>query len=205
MKSDLVLSRWFSCQHFIRFNMVGSRIVADYAMRSSMSVLPALFKLTQAVFDIFLDGMNFIALCLRPRAALAAEILFLRKNVSAGKKGNHFRRFAGAASFLPFGSTSRDAVKTLHQILNFSFQLDSLCGKSARRQFGISLCRRSTTQHSRTCSVSGFPGFHNRIEWSCDHNRTSDVTLFALHLTVHVRVEDGGGLSDCESISVRRI
>jgi len=73
MKSDLVLSRWFSCQHLIRFNMVGSRIVADYAMLSSMSVLPALFKLTHAVFDVFLDGMNFIALCLRPRAALAAE------------------------------------------------------------------------------------------------------------------------------------
>jgi putative transposase len=61
--------------------MVGSRIVADYAMLASMSVLPALFKLTHAVFDVFLDGMNFIALCLRPRAALAAEILFLRKQL----------------------------------------------------------------------------------------------------------------------------
>src|SRR5262249_8567997 len=59
----------------------GSRIVTDYAMLSSMSVLPALFKLTHAVFSVFLDGMNFIALCLRPRAALAAEILFLRKQL----------------------------------------------------------------------------------------------------------------------------
>jgi len=56
-------------------------MVADYAMLSSMSVLPALFKLTHAIFDVFLDGMNFIALCLRPRAALAAEILFLRKQL----------------------------------------------------------------------------------------------------------------------------
>jgi len=38
-------------------------------------------KLVHAVFDVVIDVMTFIALSLRPRAALAAEILFLRKQL----------------------------------------------------------------------------------------------------------------------------
>ena len=81
MKSDLVLSRGSPANTSSASIWWATRMVADYAMLSSMSVLPALFKLTHAIFDVFLDGMNFIALCLRPRAALAAEILFLRKQL----------------------------------------------------------------------------------------------------------------------------
>ena len=47
-----------------------------------MPVLLALFSLVQIVFDLFVDVTTFVALCLRPRAALAAEILFLRKQLS---------------------------------------------------------------------------------------------------------------------------
>jgi putative transposase len=50
-------------------------------MLSSMSVLAALSTSLQTVFDVFIDVTTFLALCLRPRAALAAEILFLRKQL----------------------------------------------------------------------------------------------------------------------------
>jgi hypothetical protein len=46
-----------------------------------MPVLPALFKLVQTVFDVVIDMTTMVALCLRPRAAHAAEILFLRKQL----------------------------------------------------------------------------------------------------------------------------
>jgi len=46
-----------------------------------MSVLAALFTSLRTVFDVFIDATTFLALCLRPRAALAAEILFLRKQL----------------------------------------------------------------------------------------------------------------------------
>jgi len=61
--------------------MVGTKAVADYAMLSPMFGISALFKLMHTVFDIFIDMMTFFGLCLRPPATLAAEILFLRKQL----------------------------------------------------------------------------------------------------------------------------
>jgi hypothetical protein len=46
-----------------------------------MSSLLAVYQFVRDVFSVFLDGLTFLYLSLRPSSALAAENLFLRKQL----------------------------------------------------------------------------------------------------------------------------
>jgi hypothetical protein len=47
-----------------------------------MPKLDSLSNVLLTMFDLFLDALRFIKLSLRPRSALAAENLFLRKQLA---------------------------------------------------------------------------------------------------------------------------
>ena len=47
-----------------------------------MSKVDCLFSLLLTIFDLLLDASRFIRLSLQPRCALAAENLFLRKQLA---------------------------------------------------------------------------------------------------------------------------
>jgi hypothetical protein len=47
-----------------------------------MPRLDCLPNLLLTLFDLLLDALRFVGLCLRPRGALAAENLFLRKQLA---------------------------------------------------------------------------------------------------------------------------
>lgn len=51
-------------------------------MLSSMSSPSRIFQLMCCVFGVFIDGLTLIRLTLRPSSALAAENLFLRRQLS---------------------------------------------------------------------------------------------------------------------------
>jgi putative transposase len=56
--------------------------VCRYEILLLMLKLDLLLKLLRTTFDLLLDALRFIRLSLRPNSALAAENLFLRKQLA---------------------------------------------------------------------------------------------------------------------------
>jgi hypothetical protein len=80
---------------------------SEYAILSQMLKLDSLSNLLETLFDLFLDALRLVRVSLRPRCALAAVNLFLRKQLALYRERNLKPRRATAATKLTLVLLSR--------------------------------------------------------------------------------------------------
>ena len=81
--------------------------MSGYAILSYMPKLDSLFNLLRRLFNLSLDALSFIRVSLRARCAMAAENLFLRKQLALYSERNLKPRRAKAATKLTLVLLSR--------------------------------------------------------------------------------------------------
>src|SRR5213596_2275659 len=90
-----------------------------------MIVLSVLSQTVRSVFDVFVDALLFCRLCLRPPVALAAENLFLRKQLGLYIERKTKPRRATDAVRFTLAELSRffDWRNTLPDLDRWSFEI----------------------------------------------------------------------------------